>query len=352
MTEYLDSKRIMGTNADRTGTDAVSGGWVELGRTTLGSAGDTITVSSLADKRYYQVLVDAQVDSDVNQTFRIGNGSADSGSNYSNRYSSNGGSDSTTTSQSQTVSSAQAANSLLFSNTYISNLSGKEKLGMTWGVSSDSSAASASPDRRESVWKWVNTSNPLDVIQAYNSSTGSYQTGAEVVVLGYDPDDTHTNNFWEELASVDLSGGAADEVSSGTISAKKYLWVQFFGEASGSIQEIFRFNNDTGSNYARRMSSDGGADGTDTSVSSCSTGSADSTNHFYNLFIINNSSNEKLIIGHQIRAGSAGAGNAPNRREYVWKWANTSSQITEIDVGNNSTGDFGTNSFLKVWGAD
>jgi hypothetical protein len=33
------------------------GGWVELGRTTLGSAGDTITVSSLADKRYYMVLM-------------------------------------------------------------------------------------------------------------------------------------------------------------------------------------------------------------------------------------------------------------------------------------------------------
>jgi hypothetical protein len=29
------------------------GGWVELGRTTLGSAGDSISVASLPDKRYY-----------------------------------------------------------------------------------------------------------------------------------------------------------------------------------------------------------------------------------------------------------------------------------------------------------
>jgi hypothetical protein len=35
------------------------GGWVELGRTTLGSAGDDITVSSLADKRYYMFLTSA-----------------------------------------------------------------------------------------------------------------------------------------------------------------------------------------------------------------------------------------------------------------------------------------------------
>ena len=34
----------------------VIGGWVELGRTTLGAAADTITVSSLADKRYYMIL--------------------------------------------------------------------------------------------------------------------------------------------------------------------------------------------------------------------------------------------------------------------------------------------------------
>jgi len=36
------------------------GGWVELGRTTLGSAGDSIDVTSLDDKRYYWVLSDLQ----------------------------------------------------------------------------------------------------------------------------------------------------------------------------------------------------------------------------------------------------------------------------------------------------
>ena len=53
MTIYQDSKRIVGTNADRVGTPAVLGGWKELDRTTLGSAGDTISVSSLTDKRYW-----------------------------------------------------------------------------------------------------------------------------------------------------------------------------------------------------------------------------------------------------------------------------------------------------------
>ena len=45
MSIYRDSKRIVGTNADRIGTDAISGRWKEVGRTTLGSAGDTISSS-------------------------------------------------------------------------------------------------------------------------------------------------------------------------------------------------------------------------------------------------------------------------------------------------------------------
>jgi hypothetical protein len=52
-----------------------------------------------------------------------------------------------------------------------------------------------------------------------------------MVVLGWDPADTHTSNFWEELASVDLSGGAATNIDSGTITAKniygfKYMQIR------------------------------------------------------------------------------------------------------------------------------
>jgi hypothetical protein len=34
---------------------------------------------------------------------------------------------------------------------------------------------------------------------------GTFNTGSQkLVVLGWDPADTHTSNFWEELASVEL----------------------------------------------------------------------------------------------------------------------------------------------------
>ena len=172
------------------------------------------------------------------------------------------------------------------------------------------------------------------------------------VVLGWDPADTHTNNFWQELASVTASGSSTN-LSSGTISAKKYLWIQLYSEGTSADIDT-TFNNDTGTNYARRYSIDGGTDGTTTSESRLSNfhnaGRA-GEEAFSNWFIINNQSNEKLIICHSIQQNTAGAANAPHRLEIVGKWVNTSNQITEIDFDSTS-GNFGTNTILKVWGAD
>ena len=54
MTIYKDSKRFVGTNAEREiGTPAVSGGWKELGRASNSSLPD---VTSLADKKYLMFL--------------------------------------------------------------------------------------------------------------------------------------------------------------------------------------------------------------------------------------------------------------------------------------------------------
>ena len=327
------------------------GGWVELGRTTLGSAGDTITVSSLSDKRYYMILSDLQSSGQIEGRFRLGNSSTDTGSNYAARYSTNGSADSTATSQSSIF--GMDNNNPLFLTSYIANLSSKEKLGIHHTIGQNVAGAATAPLRNEVVSKWVNTSNPLDVIQQYNAQSGSFNTNSEVVVLGWDPDDTHTNNFWQELASVD-NAGVTDNLSSGTFTAKKYLWVQFYLKPSGNNTERYlTFNNDTGSNYARRISGNGNADSTSTSQANINlAGSSGAEYDFHNMFIINNSSNEKLGIVHSVIAGATGASTAPLRRETVLKWDNTSSQITEIDLTNGAGGVDYTISGIRVWGAD
>ena len=353
--EWLAGNRLRGTTAERPALGLPSGsvgGWVELGRTTLGSAGDSIDVTGLADKRYLMVLIDEQSSGETYGRMRFND---DSGSNYAARYNTNGASETTLTPFASCVNYATpTANDVKFSVNYIANLSGKEKLVITPdSVGSSTAGAGNAPTRREAVSKWVNTSSVISQVNIDNGTTGDFTSGSECVVLGWDPDDTHTSNFWEELASVELSS-AGDEISSGTITAKKYLWLQWHTKRAGAeIENRINFNNDTGSNYSRRSSVNGASDATAGNQSRIEAWSSKtSSSYFYNMFIINNSSNEKLCIAHNSEVTSTGAGNAPARVEFVAKWANTSSQITEIDIINNGSGSFDTGSILKVWGAD
>ena len=352
---YHAGRRLQTTSTDF-GTDgagipAVSGGWKELARTTLGSASNTITVSSLADKRYYMVLFD-QVSRSGAANNDVIQFNTDTANNYSRRISANGGNDSTSINRLGIELYGNSTNNAFYTG-YIANLAEKEKLAQIQLNSGGSTGAGNAPARVEIVGKWTNTSDAISEIRwKPNNSTETFGANSEMVVLGFDPADTHTTNFWEELASVNASGSSTN-LSSGTITAKKYLWIQCYSEGtSGDI--LTTFNNDTGANYNRRFSIDGGSDSTsvnETSMANMHNAGLGGDDAFSNWFIINNSANEKLVIGHSVQNGSAGAGTAPPRVEFVHKWANTSSQITEIDFDSQS-GNFGSDSIIKVWGSD
>ena len=152
-------------------------------------------------------------------------------------------------------------------------------------------------------------------------------------------------NGMELLASVEL-GAEADELSSGTITAKKYLMVEYYVKKTGTANTRWRFNNDIGSNYSARQSGNGASDGSPLiNQTSIYTHADTSGNAFGNIFIVNSSANEKLGIFHEVSDNV-------NRREVVAKWSNTSSQITEIDLLNTDTGGFSAGTTLKVWGMD
>ena len=328
------------------------GGWVELARTTLGSAASSITVSSLSDKRYYMILTDiTQVAGNINLGHRL---NSDTGSNYAHRLSKNGAADGTTTSATYIHTNQTGGNPWdLFNVGYLSNLSTNEKLLINHGVNTGGSGATNDPERTESVGKHAQTSNPVTGVTAFDIGAASnFDTNSEVVVLGWDAADTHTTNFWEELASVDQTGTTSN-LSSGTFTAKKYLWIQSYIVPTAALDATIQFNNDTGSNYAFRDSRNGGADNTNISTSNLNVtaGHSPSVPYFMNMFIVNNSANEKLCITHHVYAETAGAGTAPRRNEMVGKWANTSAQITEIDW-NFATSTATTGSKVRVWGSD
>ena len=152
---------------------------------------------------------------------------------------------------------------------------------------------------------------------------------------------------WVELGRTTL--GSAGNLDISSLPDKRYY--MFLNETLGTGHSAVRFNSDTGSNYARRWDINGGTEFTGVSQTSAlaHNGVGSETANFTNMFIINNSANEKLVISHSNYATTAGAGTAPSREEHVMKWANTSAQITSIDFDATN---FGIGSILKVWGSD
>jgi len=332
------------------------GGWKELARTTLGSASSTIDVSSLPSKRYYMILGD--LDKSVGLEERITfNGNT---SGYASRRSINGETDTEPINQ-PNIEGTTAGGSPTFAVGYIANKSGKEKL-MTQQEIGREATGVTTLFRYELVGKWANTDaiNQITYSGTAYGSARNYDSGAEVVVLGWDDSDTHTDNFWEELASADWSSGGT--IDTGTFTAKKYLWVQMSYQNTTSGFVYFNFNTDnTGTNYSSRYSENGGTDAVTVNYGNNESfyqlagvgGGSTYSNGLINMFIMNNTADEKLVVSNcvQVRSDELGSGESPTtRREAVGKWINTSSQVTQIQLKK------GSNSFsggtIKVWGHD
>ena len=167
-------------------------------------------------------------------------------------------------------------------------------------------------------------------------------------------------NGMELLASVDWSSGGT--IDTGTFTAKKYLWVQMSYQNTTSGFIYFNFNTDnTGANYSSRYSSNGATDVVNTTYGNnesfynlAGVGSSSIySNGFINMFIMNNSADEKLVISDavQIESTELGSGYSPTtRREGAGKWINTSSQVTQIQLKKGSNNFSGGT--IKVWGHD
>ena len=306
--------------------------WERLAHVELSSSGDTLDSGTFTAKKSLRVIVYIIPSGNTRTTFRF---NSDSGSNYAHRNSFNGGSDSTKTSRSSIEAGDQDNDHNAYHVLEITNIADKEKIIINHNLKSGGSGASNAPSRKEDVAKWANTSNQITSIQAINDQGGSYGVGSYITVLGA-----------KEPAT-------ADSITVSSFTAKKNLKAQLFASGTGgTINCNFTFNNDTGSNYAIRESVNGGSDSTN--VSQANTDNLTGTvtgSIFADVNITNESSKEKLFISEGLESTS-GAGTAPDRKEMVGKWANTSAQITTIKANNGGTGSYSEGSELIVWGSD
>ena len=114
-----------------------------------------------------------------------------------------------------------------------------------------------------------------------------------------------------------------------------------------------RINGDATASYAVRISNNGGSDATYVSQNEMLAFQSVPNENFCICYAIGILSEEKLFIAHHVMQNTAGAGNAPTRRETVSKWDNTSNTIDRFQAYNpDASGDFASDSNLSALGSD
>lgn len=155
--------------------------WEELGRTTLATAGDTITVSGFATRKYLSVIISVVNSGTVNLTLKFNN---DAGNNYVWRTSTNGAADSSFTSNPSLV--FNAGSYPIYASMDLINIASSEKAFFMESIAYNSAGATNVPGRTILGGKWVNTSAAVTRIDLINIDTGDMAIGSELIVLGHD----------------------------------------------------------------------------------------------------------------------------------------------------------------------
>lgn len=164
-----------------------SGGiwWEELGRTTLGATGTSISVSGITGRKHLLVLLDARpTGGTLNVGLRFNN---DSGNNYAGRGSNNGGADSSGGSQAQFFTKTAVDANPQQTIFEILNVAALEKVAYHRSVIRGTAGAANVPDRKEDASKWANTADLITRVDALDiGGTGDLGAGSSLIVLGHD----------------------------------------------------------------------------------------------------------------------------------------------------------------------
>ena len=155
---------------------------------------------------------------------------------------------------------------------------------------------------------------------------------------------------WGKAGSTTLSSSGDDlDITSMTASDSNEFLIHSL--ASGNMKHNFRFDDNSGSVYARGRSYNGAAKSNSASQAQIEYHGDESADRFEVIYGINISGEEKLQIHFDITQGTAGAGNAPNRAWAVSK-AVITDQYTRIDCFNDGTGSYDTNSNITALGSN
>lgn len=208
-----------------------------------------------------------------------------------------------------------------------------------------------------SATKWDQVWRNDDALQDWSAFTNATFPEALIAAGGLSAERLDADAIGHGFVEIGRTtlGVASDTISVASLPLRKYLMVLLMLEATGGTVDLtWRFNNDTATNYAQRVSTNNSADATSVSNTAAGAGGGTFTAPmFARILIVNVETVEKITMFHWVNRSTAGAGNAPSRGEGVQKWANTSAQINRIDIVNASgTGDYAIGSEAVVYGKD
>ena len=214
-----------------------------------------------------------------------------------------------------------------------------------------STGQGVAPYRNESTGKFDETSNLITEWHDYYTT----ESGSNLTILGFDPSDTNATPIWEKLAQATNSGSTTAELNSGTFTAKKYLWIQFYDTNTINYRNKITFNSDSGTNYQMRYARDMASDATETGQTKFKMGDWGwYGTAMHNFLIVNPDNTNKYCISETTKAGQSGASNAPHKTELVGQW-DDNAEVTSVQMSSENSGgavDIGADSFITVWGFD
>ena len=159
---------------------------------------------------------------------------------------------------------------------------------------------------------------------------------------------------WSKAGSTTLgSAGANVEITS--LPTNKFNQILAHNLMSTNAAQDFTFNSSTGSLYATRKSQNGATDPTPlVNQSFVEMRFNSSEDYFHVMDSCWISGEEKLSMSHHVSHQSAGAGYAPYRGEYAFKYvpASLTDTITAVKFNKGSFTNYATDSNISALGSD
>jgi len=158
--------------------------WTKNGTpNTLGSAGDTLQITNLTALKF-NVFLNHNVSSGaIDSDIRIDNISTGT---YAKRQNLNGGTDATSTSQTEYNNDTNTGSTDRFNIIYGINIDIEEKLFISFTCDANTAGAGNAPNRVESVGKQSGTSTAYTRIDVLNTQAGSYDIDSNLSALSTD----------------------------------------------------------------------------------------------------------------------------------------------------------------------